>query len=285
MTKIARNSLFVTVLVVVSMAGQAAFADWWPLRGNGERGSGNLVTEEREVDDFTKIENSGSADILVTVGEEKKVTVRIDDNLIDFIVTEVRRGTLEIYSEGSYSSRHGCTIEISIPSLEAVSASGSGDIEIGKLEAESFNYRQSGSGDFRADGNVGELEIKVSGSGDADASELTADHVFVTVRGSGDVRVHAERNLEARTSGSGDIMVVGEVEEAEIETSGSGDIDARRLTASSAYVRTRGSGDVRVRVTGDLDGVTSGSGDIYYYGDPEHVSRRSSGSGEVLRKR
>jgi len=285
MTEVTRYWRLLAVLAVVSLAGQTAFADWNLFRGNGERGSGNLITEERDVDNFTKIETRGSADIFITVGEEKKVTVRFDDNLIDFIITEVSRGTLEIHTEGSYSSRKGCTIEISIPSLEAVSASGSGDIEIERLEAETFDYRQSGSGDFRAEGKVGELEIKVSGSGDVDAGELMADGVVVTVRGSGDVQVHARRTLEAHTSGSGDITADGEVEEAEIETSGSGNIDARRLIASNAYVRTRGSGDVRVRVTEDLDGATSGSGDIYYYGDPEHVSRKSSGSGEVRKKR
>jgi len=275
----------VVALVVVSIAGQPAFADWRLFGGKGERGSGNLITEERQVDDFTKIENRGSADIFVIVGREKKVTVRLDDNLVDYIITEVRRGTLEIRSEGSYSSRRGCTIEISIPSLVAVSASGSGDIEIEHLEAKAFRYRQSGSGDFRAEGDVGELEIRVSGSGEVDAAKLEADDVYVTVKGSGDVQVYARRTLDARTSGSGDITIEGEVEEAEIETNGSGDIDARRLIATNAYVRTRGSGDVRIRVTEDLDGTTSGSGDIYYYGNPEHVSKRSSGSGEVRGKR
>lgn len=285
MTKVTRYWCLVAALAIVSIAGQSAFADWKLFGGNGERGSGNLISEEREVDDFTRIENRGSADIFIIVGREKKVTVKLDDNLLDYIITEVRRGTLEIRSEGSYSSRRGCTIEIYVPSLEAVSASGSGDIEIEHLESKSFSYRQSGSGDLRAEGEAGELDIRVSGSGEVDAGELLADDVSVSVKGSGDVQVHAMRTLDARASGSGDITIEGEVEEAEIETNGSGDIDARRLIATIAYVRTRGSGDVRIRVTEDLDGTTSGSGDIYYYGNPEHVSRRSSGSGEVRGKR
>jgi hypothetical protein len=42
-------------LLTVILLSQSARADWWPFRGNGEQGSGNLITEERQVENFSKI--------------------------------------------------------------------------------------------------------------------------------------------------------------------------------------------------------------------------------------
>lgn len=279
-----RGCALTSGVLAVILLSQAALADWWPVRGDGERGSGNLITEERQVDDFTRIENSGSADIFVTVGEKKKVEVRIDDNLVDYIITEVQKGTLQIYSEESYSSRHGCVIEISVPSLEEITASGSGDIEIEGLKEDVFSYQQTGSGEFVGQGKVELLSITLSGSGDVEARELTADDVSVKISGSGDANVYATKSLEARASGSGGITAEGEVVEAEIETTGSGDINAGRLVAQNVYARTRGSGDITLFAVKSLDAYTTGSGDILYYGDPKDLTRKSSGSGKIRRK-
>ena len=200
----------------------------WVTGCNGIQGSGDLVTETRDLDEFTRIEAKGSTDIFVTVGDEQKVTVTFDDNLVDFIVTDVRRKTLEVYCEESYSSRRPCRVEITVPSLESVRLSGSGDMEIYDLQGEMFEYTISGSGDLRMDGEIDELDIRVSGSGDVDARDLKAKDAYVKVSGSGDVKVYTSESFEGRVSGSGDINVYGNPEHVSRRVSGSGDIRKRR---------------------------------------------------------
>ncbi|UCD63324.1 MAG: DUF2807 domain-containing protein [Candidatus Zixiibacteriota bacterium] len=212
------------------LASSATAHDWWKIFScsKGIKGSGDLVTEERDVKAFTKIKSSGSFDIFVTVGSEQSVSVTFDDNLIEYIITEVRGKTLKIYSDESINSRHDCRIEITAPSLESVRLSGSGDVEVVNLDQDFFEYSVSGSGDMRAEGKVMNLEVSVSGSGDIDTRELEAQDAVVTVSGSGDVRVYASQSLDARVSGSGDISYYGDPDDVSSRVSGSGSIKKRR---------------------------------------------------------
>ncbi len=214
------------------------------INGGAEiKGSGDMVTQVRDVPEFNKIRSTGAFDVHITVGNTQRVTITFDDNLIDLAKTEVKGKTLRLYCDESYSSRKGCKIEITVPELQSVDASGSGDFIIENLKGDSFEYDISGSGDATISGEVGELNVTVTGSGDVD--------------------------------------IDGHATDVDVVVSGSGDVDAHRLIAENATVRVSGSGDVRVHATGDFNGRVSGSGDIAYYGNPAHVSKRVSGSGDI----
>lgn len=128
---------------------------------------------------------------------------------------------------------------------------------------ESFSSRR----DCRVEITVAKLEdVGVSGSGNVEIRDLNGGDFAVAV------------------SGSGDIRAAGKVDELDISVSGSGDIDARDLEAVDAYVTVSGSGDVEVNASGELSARVSGSGDIAYYGTPDHISQRVSGSGSIRKK-
>lgn len=221
--------LLIALMGLALLSGQPALAgDVFGLFGGGERGSGEIATEVREVESFDRIKIDGSTDVFVTIGEEQSVSVTTDDNLLDNIETRVRgRHTLLISSHGNYRSRRGVRVDITVPELTSVRISGSGDADIVGLKGGAF-----------------EIDI----------------------------------------SGSGDVTVEGEVDEIEINIEGSGDVDARDLKAKDAYVRIAGSGDVDVFASESFDGNVHGSGDIAFYGRPEHVSRHVSGSGDISRR-
>ncbi len=223
-TKIIAIMVF-ALLVVASQASADNFFN--RLFGHGEKGSGDLVTQTRDVDKFDELSLSGSFDVRIRVGEEQSVRVTFDDNLIDYIQTEVRHGELRIYSDGSFSSRHDCRVEITVPSLTDVSLSGSGDIDVTNLSGGDFSLSISGSGDITAEGKVDQLSISVAGSGDVDARDLEAQDADVHISGSGDVTVFASRYLDARVSGSGDIDYYGDPEKISSHVAGSGSIRKR----------------------------------------------------------
>ncbi len=219
----------IAFLGIALLSGQPALAgDLFGLFGHGERGSGDIETEDRELDSFDRIKIDGSADVYVTIGDEQTVSVTTDDNLLDNIETRVRgRHTLLITSRGNYRSRRGVRVDITVPELTSIRISGSGDAEIEGLSGDTF-----------------EIDI----------------------------------------SGSGDVMVEGEVDEVEVNIEGSGDVDARDLRAKNAYVQIAGSGDVDVFAAESFDGNVYGSGDIDFWGHPEHVSRHVAGSGDISRR-
>lgn len=219
--------IFLLFTLIFSFAASSQADNLFGIFKKSIKGSGDIVTEDREVDDFTRIKLSGSFDIYVETGKDLSLTVTFDDNLIDLITTEVRGKTLRIDSEGSFSSRKGCKIHITVPDLQEVSLSGSGDVEVYGLDNDFFELSISGSGDADLEGKVEELEVKVSGSGDIDARELVAQDVYAKVSGSGDITVTAMQKLDARVYGSGDITYYGDPDRVKRSISGSGDISRR----------------------------------------------------------
>ncbi len=227
MHRILKNSVPTAALLVL-LATTSASADWFGLSFRGIKGSGDLITEERDVGSFQRIESNGAADIYVTVGKELSVKVTFDDNLIDLIETKTRGKTLKIGNRENYRSRHGCKIEITVPELERVYLRGSGDVLVERLESEFFEFRLSGSGSLVAEGTTNELEVRLSGSGDIDTRNLIAREAYVNLSGSGEIRVHAEESFDGSLSGSGDIAIYGNPPDFSKSISGSGSIRKKK---------------------------------------------------------
>ncbi len=63
-----------------------------------------------------------------------------------------------------------------------------------------------------------------------------------------------------------------------------GDIDAYDLSSNDADIRISGSGEIKISVKENLIARISGSGNIYYKGDPKKQDIKVSGSGNVSSK-
>jgi hypothetical protein len=192
---------------------------------NAIHGSGNIKTEARNVGPFTKINLSGSPDITVTIGPELSVAVTTDDNILPVINTTVEGATLNVYSKQSYSASQEVKVKITMPALDGVSVSGSGDIQVTGLKAGELEARVTGSGDVTLKGSAERLRAEVTGSGDVHAGDLSAKNARVNVTGSGDVTVRATAELEATVTGSGDVNYYGNPPQVNKHVTGSGDIN------------------------------------------------------------
>ncbi|MCD6249395.1 MAG: DUF2807 domain-containing protein [candidate division Zixibacteria bacterium] len=261
-----RYKIILATLLLVTMGTVSAEADGLFNFGRGERGSGDVITEQRSVTSFERIHLECSADLLITVGSELSVSVTTDDNLQDNIITEVvSLRTLLIDSKDSFRTRRGVLVEITVPELTLIEVDGSGDVEITGLNNRTFEVELDGSGNIELGGKINELNIELQGSGQIVVNHLTSEMVNI------------------RSQGSGDIEIRGQTEQLEISMRGSGDIDARRLKATDVFIRIHGSGDAEVYAETDFDGAVYGSGDIDVYGNPDNFDRHVSGSGDINR--
>lgn len=232
--------LSVVVAFTISCSGQ------W---GKGIKGNGNTVVIDRSVGEYDGIAVAGWFDVDLVNGKEGELTLEGEENLLEYIITEVKNGKLVIKTEKGVnlkpsSWKDGIRITVPVESIDAISLSGSADI-VGKttlkasdfktamsgsgditldLETESLSASMSGSGDMNLSGNTDNFEATISGSGDIKAFDLIADNVEATVSGSADIKVTANKMLKARVSGSGDISYRGNPKKVDTKTSGSGDI-------------------------------------------------------------
>jgi len=202
----------------------------------------------RDISGFSKIANKGSLDVYVTAGDDYKVRVVADADIIDKVLTERDGETLKIGLEkGNYYNIKRLEVYVSLPKLEALSLEGSGDVAITGVDNDRFALRLQGngdidledakiqnlelslrgSGDIEVSGNCTEMQAKLEGSGDIDANDFVCETVSGSLRGSGDLVLHATEKANLELRGSGDIVLYGRPAKIQEKTNGSGDITIR----------------------------------------------------------
>jgi hypothetical protein len=257
--------MLIVLFVTVQMSCVIEDAGAWRDR---VRGSGDIERETRRVRGITGVELATIGTLRIEIGNEEKLIIEAEDNLLEYIETDVRRGVLKIDNDEDVSlePRRRIRYYLTVKELEELAVSSSGDIIAPDLEADRFDISVSSSGDI----DMGtleceDLEIRISSSGDVHIEELRAETIEVGISSSGEIEIDD-----------------GSVEEQEISISSSGEYLAKHLDSERARVRVSSSGDAHVRVSEFLDARTSSSGDINYYGDPRLRSRETS-SGDIHR--
>jgi len=213
------------------------------VNGKSAQGSGNIITEEREVSDFNKVHLKGSGNVFLTLGEKQTLIIKTDDNIMPLIETDVSGDKLTI-SHGQHHLRPTVfEVFITVKNLEGVAISGSGNVR-GK-------------------------------------DRFMADAFYAEIGGSGDLELEVETGLlETKISGSGSIHLSGKAEDYTVSISGSGKINAFDVDAKNVSVKISGSGDCRLSASESLDVNISGSGDVYYKSRPR-INTKISGSGSL----
>lgn len=111
----------------------------------------------------------------------------------------------------------------------------------------------------------------------------------LSTKGSGNIDVKGTFEhtpvFSAGISGSADISIENALaEKFQLSISGSGDFKSFGLSVTEADVSISGSGDVELTVNEKLKAKISGSGNIYYKGNPTAIEDNISGSGKLIKK-
>ncbi len=216
--------------------------------GQKVKGNGEIVSETRSTESYDEVKLVGSMNVKLIAGNEGDIKVEAESNLQEYIITEVRNGSLKISTAEGYSLSPKEKILVTVPfqDLNEISVTGSGDLwTLDKIEANKMQIHVTGSGNINLELDVDELEGKITGSGDInlkgrsitlecsvtgsgdfDADYLVAENVDARVSGSGDIMVYAKNSLKASVYGSGDIVYKGNPEKRDFKSSGSGEISA-----------------------------------------------------------
>jgi Putative auto-transporter adhesin, head GIN domain len=186
------------------------------------QGSGTAASDVRHLAAFTGVELAGANNVIIRVGRKQSVVVRGDDNLLRRVTTRVQAGTLVIGNIGSFTTKSPMSVHIAVPSLTALTLSGSGIISTENIRASRLTLTLSGSGVLRAGGTATRLDISLGGSGDAQLEQLVARDAHAVVSGSGRIVVTATHSLDASVPGSGAIVYHGDPAHVTTSITGSG---------------------------------------------------------------
>ncbi len=234
-------------------------------------GNGQITSEKRAVSALTSLEVNGSIQMDVRVGAEPSLQVEADSNLLPLVRTEIQGSTLKVWTQGSYSSKHGIRVTYTTPQINQIISSGSGRLVVNNLNGGALTFSKDGSGESQLSGRVGSLNLQLNGSGRVNAEGLqSGGNANLNLTGSGRVNMGAlsADAVNVNVRGSGELLASGTVNHLNANVVGSGAANLARLSSQRADLKTNGSGDISARVSNSLVASTTGPGRITVYGNP-----------------
>ncbi len=258
-----------------------------PLLFSQVRGNGNLEKQERSLSDFNGIEVRGGIDLHVRQGDQCKVVIETDENLQEYIITELESGILHIYvqKDARIYRSNAMDAYVTVNQLNSLKVTGGGDVQSqGMISAEDISMAVSGGGDLQFNLKAMRARCEISGGGDvsleADIREFKAEIagggdlkfdgdlglLDLSMSGGGDATVHGRGEAEGvniSMAGGGDLELEIECEKIRVSSSGGGDILASAgFDVSQAGFSLTGGGDLSLEIgAGDLSVSMGGGGD------------------------
>lgn len=214
---------------------------------SGVRGSGNVVTETRQVSGFDAIQVDYPANVFISQGGTETLKIEAEDNLLPGLKTEVKGNELRIYYKSQDGKHVNPTkipvITITVKDLSALNFSSAGEVTVDGLKSE-------------------DLKVSLDGAGNIKLNDI------------------AVSTLSVNLSGAGGTTASGSTEDLSLNISGFGSFNGKDLKSRTASVNISGAGSATVWAEDQLSASISGAGSVNYYGTP-NVSKQISGVGGV----
>jgi len=252
-----KKSSVVVMIFVIGFSATCLSCVIFPVMGNG-----HLVSTERAVSSFEKIDISGSTEVLFHESQAYRVVITVDSNLYDYVDIFTRNKELNIKTKNGNYSFTRFLVDVYCPVLTGVSMSGSGSFAaMDKITTSSFESDISGSGKIEGTIECRDFSARVSGSGRMN-NNIVCD------------------SLSANISGSGAITIAGTGKDSNVKISGSGAFNGIDFKTNNASAQINGSGSMSIWVLDYLKANISGSGGVRYRGNPR-IDFSGSGSGRL----
>ncbi len=233
------------LFIIISVTQVSCVMDGW---NNGISGNGNVEEEVRDVTGFSGVHVSTGIDVYLTEGNDFKVTVEADENLLDVILTELNGEMLVVKTDRvNIRNAKSKKVHITMPEL---------------------------------------TELKISSAGDCEAlTPFECDDLRLGISSAGDLSLEVEaESIKLDISSSGDARIAGTTDYLNASLSSAGDLHAFDLIAKKVDVNVSSAGDAQVHATDEISMDASSAGNIYYRGDAKVVHSRSSSAGDIVRK-
>jgi hypothetical protein len=210
-------------------------------------GNNHVVKKERKAGNFTGLKVSSGIDAYLQQTGDESITVEADENLHEYIITEIRDGILHIYTDANIRKAEMKRVYVTMKDINSLRTTSAGDI-------------------------IGETPVKT-------------DNLELSASSAGDIKLEVyAKKIEANISSSGDVTLTGEADILNASLSSAGDLNAYGLDVREAEVSASSAGDADINVSERLKARASSAGDINYRGNPKYIDAHSSSAGGVHSK-
>jgi hypothetical protein len=235
-------SFITAVILILSIAFTCQAQNRKTVHGNNK-----VVTKEREAGSFSGIKVSTGIDVYLKQGNNQSIRVEADENLHEYILTEIEGDVLHVYTEANIRDAGEKKVYVTMKEISSVKATSAGDV-------------------------IGETPVKT-------------DEIEIDASSAGDIKLEVyAKDIEVDISSSGDVTLTGEADVLEADLSSAGNLNAADLKVREAEVNVSSAGDADINVTEKLQARASSAGDVHYSGNPKYVDAHSSSAGSIHKR-
>jgi ABC-type uncharacterized transport system auxiliary subunit len=210
-------------------------------------GNHKVVKKVRQADRFNGVRVSSGIDVFLKQGDSEAITVEADENLHEYILTEVRDGVLNVYTEVNIREAEMKRVYVTMKDISYIKTTSAGDV-------------------------IGETPVK-------------SDNIELSASSAGDIKLEVyAKEIELNISSSGDMTLTGEADILNADLSSAGDLNAFELNVKEADISASSAGDADVNVSEKLTARASSAGDINYRGNPKYIDSHASSAGGIHKK-
>jgi hypothetical protein len=176
-------------------------------------GSGNVVSQERNVTGFTGVVVNGSTKAFIEMDTAFSVSVKGYENLLPYLETKLVNGALQVgFTDDVNISNDNTEVHIHLPALDHIETNGSGDMAVtGDVTgSDHLTAIINGSANITVEkGNADEFEGEINGDGDILALGFQSKQATIHISGSGNTEISVSDKLNVTISGSGNVYYHG----------------------------------------------------------------------------
>ena len=173
-------------------------------------GNKKIVSQERTIPIYSQIKVLGNADIVLTEGNVGQIVVETSENVLPYIATEVKEGTLVIKLK-HYGVNYVPKLRVHIPideNFQKITIIGKGIVTTHK----NFSLQ------------LDSLEVVLKGDGNFLGKELSTRKAILSIIGAGNIEALVTEEVQAKIKGYGYIIIFGNPPQKNTNIKGNGKI-------------------------------------------------------------
>lgn len=211
--------------------------------------SDNRVTNERDLDDVSRLYVSGVFNLYISQGDKPSLKIDGEEGLVKNLKVSQKGEVLELKFEEIKNNFFG---------------NSKPDVYLTLAELKEIEF--DGVGNLRSEGTFKVDELLLQGNGVGNISLMFDAN-----------KIDADFNL------MGNLTLAGRADMITLANEGIGNIEASELLTQTMTLNSSGIGKVSVNCTGDLSITVNGIGAVSYTGNPNVIKEEINGIGKVSR--
>ena len=253
-------------------------------------GSGNIVTRNVTISDYTKINASRAVKLTVEERSGREAVIRADDNIMPYVIVKVEGGTLVVGIDNEIKSLNNVSVSVSVPSdgnISDIHASSASEVAV-ETTIKSPRLALNASSAAKviiAKSDVGSCTVDISSAASIEGA-IKADNCTIDMSSAANADM-ALLAVECSVSASSaaNATLSGEAGDIEIKTTSAAKVNAIALNARNAEVDASSGSSIRITCSKTIDAEASSGGSVRYDAKGSLVSEeRHASSGGSIRK-